>query len=114
MAAGDDNKLSGLTGGRFYSPYYDESRVDIVEVVTSKERFLVVCPCAAIILDYVTRLLDQQNLLWTFGKAIVRPRHTSAMFVCVDPTDNAHELWVSAAWVAPDDWVLQHSPVPDW
>ena len=86
----------------------------IVEVVTSEERFLVACPCAAIISDYVTRLLAHQNLVWTFGKAIVRPRHTSAMFVCVDPTDNAHELWVSAAWIAPGDWMLQHSPVPDW
>jgi hypothetical protein len=52
--------------------------------------------------------------VWTFGKAIVRRRHTSAMFVCVDPTDDAHELWVSAAWVAPGEWALQHSPVPDW
>jgi len=55
--------------------------VVIVEVVTSEERFLVACPCAAIISDYVTRLLAHQNLVWTFGKAIVRPRHTSAMFV---------------------------------
>ena len=71
-----------------------------MEVVPSKERFLVVCPCATIISDYVSALLAHQNLAWTFGKAIVRPMHTSAMFVCVDPTDNAHELWVSVAWVA--------------
>jgi hypothetical protein len=88
--------------------------VAIVEVVTSEERFQVVCPCAAIISGYVSELLDRQNLVWTFGKAIVRRRHTSAMFVCVDPTDDAHELWVSAAWVAPGEWALQHSPVPDW
>ena len=56
-------------------------------------------------LDDVIQLLVQKNLVWTFGKAIVRPRHTSAMFVCVDPTDNAHGLWVSAAWIAPGDWM---------
>jgi hypothetical protein len=87
------------------SPAYDGNRVVIVEVVTSEERFLVVCPCAAIISDDVIQLLAQKNLAWTFGKAIVRPRHTSAMFVCVDPTDNAHGLWVSAAWIAPGDWM---------
>ena len=84
-----------------------------MEVVTSEERFLVVCPCAAIISSYVSELLDHRNLVWTFGKAIVRPTHTSALFVCVDPTDDVHELWVSAAWVAPGEWTLQHSPVPD-
>jgi hypothetical protein len=88
--------------------------VAIVEVVMFEERFRVVCPCAEIISSYVSELLDHQNLVWTFGKAIVRRRHTSAMFVCVDPTDDAHELWVSAAWVAPGEWALQHSPVPDW
>ena len=73
---------------------------------------MIVCPCAALISSYVSELLDHQNLVRTFGKAIVRPRHTSAMFVCVDPTGDAHELWVSAAWVAPGEWTLQHSPVP--
>ena len=57
-------------------------------------------------------LLDDQGLAWAFGKAIVRPAHTSAMFVCVDPTQEAYELWVSATWVDPGEWALQHSPVP--
>lgn len=73
---------------------------------------MIVCPCAALISSYVSELLDHQTLVWTFGKAIVRPTHTSAMFVCVDPTGDAHELWVSAARVAPGEWALQHSPVP--
>jgi hypothetical protein len=106
--------MSALTGARADAPAYDGHRVGIVEVVTSKERFLVVCPCAAIILTYVSELLDRQNLVWTFGKAIVRATHTSAMFVCVDPTDDAHELWISARWVAPGEWALRHSQVPDW
>jgi hypothetical protein len=88
-------------------------RVAVVEVVTSEERFLVVCPCAAIISDYVSELLDHENFVWTFGKAIVRPTHTSAMFVCVYPSDDAHELWVSASLVAPGEWTLRHSLVPE-
>jgi hypothetical protein len=83
-----------------------------VEVVTSKERFLVVCPCAALVSRYVSELLDGQDMKWAFGKAIVRRTRTSAMFVCVDASDEAHELWVTAAQVAPDEWALQHSPVP--
>jgi hypothetical protein len=35
----------------------------IVEVVTSQKRFLVACPCAAIISDYVAQLLAHQNLV---------------------------------------------------
>ncbi len=85
-----------------------------MEVVTSEERILAVCPCAALISRYVSELLDSQNLVWAFGKAIVRPMRTSAMFVCVAPSDEAHELWVSAAWVAPGEWALQHSAMPDW
>ncbi len=84
----------------------------VVEVVTSEERFQVVCPCAALIRGYVSDLLDDQGLKWAFGKAFVRAAHTSAMFVCVDPGNDAHELWVSAKWVQPGEWALQHSPVP--
>ena len=83
-----------------------------MEVVTSKEQFLIVCPCAALISSYVSELLGDQNMRWAFGKAIVRRTRTSAMFVCVDASDDAHELWVTAAEVAPDEWALQHSPVP--
>jgi hypothetical protein len=83
-----------------------------VEVVTSKERFLIVCPCAALISSYVSELLEGQAVKWAFGKAIVRRTRTSAMFVCVDSGNEAHELWVTAAQVAPDQWALQHSPVP--
>ena len=84
----------------------------IVEVVTSKDRFVVACPCADVISAYVSELLADQELTWAFGKAIVRPRHTSAMFVCVGQSNDAHELWVSAKWVEPGEWALQHSAVP--
>lgn len=83
-----------------------------MEVIASEERFQFACPCAALITGYVSDLLDNQELKWAFGKAIVRPAHTSAMFVCVDASDDAHELWVSAKWVEPGEWALQHSPVP--
>ena len=83
-----------------------------MEVVTSKERFVAVCPCADDIVRYVADLLEDSALAWAFGKAIVRPTRTSAMFVCVDDCDEAYELWVTAALVAPGEWALQHSPVP--
>ena len=81
-------------------------------VVTSKERFIVVCPCADLISRYVAELLDDQGLTWAFGKAIIRPTRTSAMFVCVDADNDAYELWVTATLVDPGEWALQHSPVP--
>jgi hypothetical protein len=84
-----------------------------VEVVTSKERFWIACPCAALISRYVSELLDGQNMRWAFGKAIVRRTRTSAMFVCVDAGEDAQELWVTAAQVASGEWSLQHSPVPE-
>jgi hypothetical protein len=88
------------------------ARFATVVVVTSKERFVAVCPCADMISRYVTELLDEQGLTWAFGKAIVRPTRTSAMFVCVDAHNDAYELWVTATWVEPGEWALQHSPVP--
>ncbi|MEO5845815.1 MAG: hypothetical protein ABIQ33_13345 [Caldimonas sp.] len=83
-----------------------------MEVITSKERFLVECPCATLISSYVSELLGDQNVKWAFGKAIVRRTRTSAMFVCVDAGNDAHELWVTATQPAPGEWALQHSPVP--
>jgi hypothetical protein len=88
------------------------ARFGIVVVVTSGERFFAVCPCADMISRYVAELLDEQGLRWAFGKAIVRPKRTSAMFVCVDRGNDAYELWVTATWVDPGEWALQHSPVP--
>ena len=84
-----------------------------MEVVTSRERFAVTCPCATLVTSYVAELLQGHDLVWTFGKAIVRPMHTSAMFVCVDRSRAAHELWVSATSVGEGEWTLQHSPLPD-
>jgi sarcosine oxidase gamma subunit len=84
-----------------------------VEVVTSVERFGLVCPCADVVTRHVAELLEGTGLLWAFGKAIVRQRHTSAMFVCVDAGGDAHELWVSAAWVAPGEWTVRHAPLPE-
>ena len=81
-------------------------------VVTSKERFIAVCSCADAISSYVTELLADQELTWAFGKAIVRPTRTSAMFVCVGDDNDAYELWVTATWVEPGERALQHSPVP--
>jgi len=83
-----------------------------VVVVTSRERFIAVCPCADGISSYVAELLADQGLAWAFGKAIIRPMRTSAMFVCVDDSNDAYELWVTATWVEPGEWALQHSPVP--
>jgi len=88
------------------------ARSGTVVVVTSKERFIAVCPCADMISRYVAELLEEQGLTWAFGKAIVRPTRTSAMFVCVDSSNDAYELWVTATWVEPGEWALQHSPVP--
>ena len=34
------------------------------------------------------------------------------MFVCIDDSNDAYELWVTATWVEPGEWALQHSPVP--
>jgi len=34
------------------------------------------------------------------------------MFVCVDGSNDAYELWVTATWVETGEWALQHSPVP--
>ena len=34
------------------------------------------------------------------------------MFVCVGDDNDAYELWVTATWVEPGEWALQHSPVP--
>ena len=81
-------------------------------VVTSRERFMAVCPCAHAISSYVEDLLADQGLTWAFGKAIVRTTRTSAMFVCVDNSNDAYELWVTATRVDPGEWALQHSPVP--
>ncbi|HSC64921.1 MAG TPA: hypothetical protein VLD35_14870 [Caldimonas sp.] len=64
------------------------------------------------IVRYVAELLHDQQLTWAFGKAIVRPTRTSAMFVCVDAGNEAYELWITATWVEPGEWALQHSPVP--
>lgn len=81
-------------------------------IVTSKERFIAVCACADMISRYVKELLGEQGLTWAFGKAIIRPLRTSAMFVCLDQDNDAHELWVTATWVEPGEWALQHSPIP--
>ena len=89
------------------------ARFGIVGVVTSKERFIAACPCADDISRYVAALLAGQRLTWAFGKAIIRPTRTSAMFVCVGDDNDAYELWVTATWVEPGEWALQHSPMPD-
>jgi len=83
-----------------------------VVVVASRERFWAVCPCAEAISAYVGELLADQGLTWAFGKAIVRPTRTSAMFVCVGDDNDAYELWVTATWVDPGEWALQHSAIP--
>jgi hypothetical protein len=85
-----------------------------VEVVTSEDRFWVACPCAADILRYVAGLLESQSCRWGFGKAIIRPWHTSAMFVCVGPDDDAQELWVSATADRLEGWTLQHTQLAPW
>jgi hypothetical protein len=83
-----------------------------VEVITSEERFWDACPCAPLVVGYVTDLLGVEATRWDFAKAIVRTGHVSTLFVGPPGTRDALELWVSATHEGPNGWRLRHSELP--
>jgi hypothetical protein len=83
-----------------------------VEVITSEDRFWDACPCAPLIVGYVTDLLGVEATRWEFAKAIVRSGHVSTLFVGPAGTRDALELWVSATHEGPNGWRLRHSELP--
>jgi hypothetical protein len=64
-------------------------------------------------MGYLGDLLGTDVTRWEFGKAIVRFRHISAMFLCpVAPGEDVLELWVSATQTESGEWTLRHSGLP--
>lgn len=84
-----------------------------MEVITSEDRFWDACRCAPLVVRFVTELLGVEATKWEFGRAIVRNRHISTMFVCTTSPGEALELWVSATLDGSGEWTLQHSALPD-
>jgi hypothetical protein len=94
--------LSGLRGGDA-----------LVEVIASEQRFWDACPCAPLVVAYLGDLLGADAARWEFGKAIVRSRHVSAMYLYpVAPGEEILELWVSATQSGAGGWTLRHSELP--
>jgi hypothetical protein len=83
-----------------------------VEVITSEDRFWDACPCAPLVVGYVTDLLGVEATRWEFAKAIVRSGHVSTLFVGPAGSRDALELWVSATHKGSDGWSLRHSELP--
>jgi hypothetical protein len=83
-----------------------------VEVITSEERFWDACPCAPLVVGYVTDLLGVEATRWQFGKAIVRNGHVSTLFVGPPGSGETLELWVSATHQGREGWRLRHSELP--
>lgn len=83
-----------------------------VEVITSENRFWDACPCAPLVVGYVTDLLGVEATRWEFAKAIVRSGHVSTLFIGPAGTRDPVELWVSATHEGPNGWRLRHSELP--
>ena len=83
-----------------------------VELITSEDRFWDACPCAPLVVGYVTDLLGVEATRWEFAKAIVRSGHVSTLFLGPGGSRNALELWVSATHEGPNGWRLRHSELP--
>jgi hypothetical protein len=83
-----------------------------VEVITSEDRFWDACPCAPLVVGYVTDLLGVEATRWDFAKAIVRSGHVSTLFLGPGGTRDPLELWVSATHEGPTGWRLRHSELP--
>ena len=83
-----------------------------VEVITSEGRFWDACPCAPLVVGYVTELLGVEATNWEFAKAIVRSGHVSTLFLGPAGSREALELWVSATHEGPNGWRLRHSELP--
>ena len=83
----------------------------MVKVVTSEERFWESCPCANVIVRYVSELPKPPGLDVEFRKAIIRASHTTALFVCPDLAQGSQELWISATSDGQGGWTLRHAPI---
>ena len=83
-----------------------------VEVITSEARFWDACPCAPLVVCYVTDLLGVEAMRWDFAKAIVRSGHVSTLFLGPGGSRDPLELWVSATHEGPNGWRLRHSELP--
>jgi hypothetical protein len=83
-----------------------------VEVITSEARFWDACPCAPLVVGYVTDLLGVEATRWDFAKAIVRSGHVSTLFLGPGGSRDPLELWVSATHEGPNGWRLRHSELP--
>ena len=83
-----------------------------VELITSEDRFWDACPCAPLVVGYVTDLLGVEATRWEFAKAIVRSGHVSTLFLGPGGSRDALELWVSATHEGPNGWRLRHSELP--
>jgi hypothetical protein len=83
-----------------------------VEVITSEDRFWDACPCAPLVVGYVTELLGVEATRWEFAKAIVRSGHVSTLFLGPGSSRDPPELWVSATHQGADGWRLRHSELP--
>ena len=84
----------------------------IVEIITSEDRFWDACPCAPLVVGYVTDLLGVEATRWEFAKAIVRNGHVSTLFLGPGGSRDALELWVSATHEGSNGWRLRHSELP--
>ena len=84
----------------------------IVEVISSEDRFWDACPCAPLVVGYVTELLGVEATRWEFAKAIVRTGHVSTLFLGPAGSREPLELWVSATHEGPNGWRLRHSELP--
>ena len=83
-----------------------------VEVISSEDRFWDACPCAPLVVGYVTDLLGVEATRWEFAKAIVRTGHVSTLFLGPAGSREPLELWVSATHEGPNGWRLRHSELP--
>ncbi len=82
-----------------------------MKVVTTEEDFWTACPSAGAIMRYVAKLPQLRGITWEFGKAIIRPGHTTALFICAVHEKGHQELWVSATANDHAGWTLQHTPL---
>jgi len=83
-----------------------------VEIISTEDRFWDACPCAPLVVGYVTDLLGVEATRWEFAKAIVRSGHVSTLFVGPGGSRDPVELWVSATHQGADGWKLRHSELP--
>ncbi len=64
-------------------------------MVTTEEGFWEACPSAGAIMRYVAKPPELKGITWEFGKAIIRPGHTTALFICAVHKKGHQELWLA-------------------